>query len=103
MNEKLRKAYLPMTETAFYILLSLVKPRHGYAIIENVAKMTDDRIKLGPGTIYGSLSKMNKDNLIHIIQEESNRKIYQITEIGTDILQLEKARIEELYRNSREV
>ncbi|EMV4702348.1 PadR family transcriptional regulator, partial [Listeria monocytogenes] len=85
------------------ILLSLVKPRHGYAIIENVAKMTDDRIKLGPGTIYGSLSKMNKDNLIQIIQEESNRKIYQITEIGTDILQLEKARIEELYRNSREV
>ncbi|ENY5773575.1 PadR family transcriptional regulator, partial [Listeria monocytogenes] len=65
--------------------------------------MTDDRIKLGPGTIYGSLSKMNKDNLIQIIQEESNRKIYQITEIGTDILQLEKARIEELYRNSREV
>ncbi|HAM1046432.1 TPA: PadR family transcriptional regulator, partial [Listeria monocytogenes] len=54
-------------------------------------------------TIYGSLSKMNKDNLIQIIQEESNRKIYQITEIGTDILQLEKARIEELYRNSREV
>lgn len=103
MNEKLRKAYLPMTETAFYILLSLVKPSHGYAIIENVAKMTDDRIKLGPGTIYGSLSKMNKDNLIQIIQEESNRKIYQITEIGTDILQLEKARIEELYRNSREV
>ncbi|HAM2099288.1 TPA: PadR family transcriptional regulator [Listeria monocytogenes] len=103
MNEKLRKAYLPMTETAFYILLSLVIPRHGYAIIENVAKMTDDRIKLGPGTIYGSLSKMNKDNLIQIIQEESNRKIYQITEIGTDILQLEKARIEELYRNSREV
>ncbi|EPO6722506.1 PadR family transcriptional regulator [Listeria monocytogenes] len=103
MNEKLRKAYLPMTETAFYILLSLVKPRYGYAIIENVAKMTDDRIKLGPGTIYGSLSKMNKDNLIQIIQEESNRKIYQITEIGTDILQLEKARIEELYRNSREV
>lgn len=49
------------------------------------------------------LIQNDKDNLIQIIQEESNRKIYQITEIGTDILQLEKARIEELYRNSREV
>ncbi|HHQ1234268.1 TPA: PadR family transcriptional regulator [Listeria innocua] len=103
MDEKLRKTYLPMTETAFYILLSLVKPKHGYAIIENVAKMTNERIKLGPGTIYGSLSKMNKDNLIQIIQEESNRKIYQITEICAEVLQLEKTRIEELYRNSREV
>ncbi|ENI0856031.1 PadR family transcriptional regulator [Listeria innocua] len=103
MDEKLRKTYLPMTETAFYILLSLVKPKHGYAIIENVAKMTNERIKLGPGTIYGSLSKMNKDNLIQIIQEESNRKIYQITEVGAEVLQLEKTRIEELYRNSREV
>ncbi|MBC1374498.1 PadR family transcriptional regulator [Listeria sp. FSL L7-0091] len=103
MEDKLRKTYLPMTETAFYILLSLVEPRHGYAIIENVAKMTNERIKLGPGTIYGSLSKMNKDQLIQIIQEESNRKIYQITKLGNDILLLEKTRIEELYRNSREV
>lgn len=101
MDEKLRKTYLPMTETAFYILLSLIEPRHGYAIIENVTGMTKNRIKLGPGTIYGSLSKMNKDGLIQIIQEESNRKIYQITETGKEILHFEKTRIEELYRNTR--
>ncbi|MBC6309868.1 PadR family transcriptional regulator [Listeria sp. FSL L7-1582] len=102
MDEKLIKTYVPMTETAFYILLSLMQPRHGYAITDNVKNMTKNRIVLGPGTIYGSLSKMKKDQLVAIIQEEKNRKIYQITELGKQVLGMEKARIEELYRNSRE-
>ncbi|MBC6315756.1 PadR family transcriptional regulator [Listeria grandensis] len=101
MDEKLVKTYVPMTETAFYILLSLVQPKHGYAITDSVKKMTKDRIILGPGTIYGSLSKMKKDQLITIIQEESNRKIYQITNLGKEVLEVEKKRIEELYQNSR--
>ncbi|MBC1435092.1 PadR family transcriptional regulator [Listeria rocourtiae] len=103
MDEKLIKTYVPMTETAFYILLSLTQPRHGYAITDNVKKMTNNRIVLGPGTIYGSLSKMKKDQLVAIIQEEKNRKIYQITELGKQVLEMEKSRIEELYTNSREV
>lgn len=65
-------------------------------------KMTKNRIVLGPGTIYGSLSKMKKDQLVAIIQEEKNRKIYQITELGKQVLRMEKSRIEELYTNSRE-
>ncbi|MBA3925464.1 PadR family transcriptional regulator [Listeria rustica] len=102
MDEKLIKTYVPMTETAFYILLSLMRPKHGYAITDNVKNMTKNRIVLGPGTIYGSLSKMKKDQLVTIIQEEKNRKIYQITELGKQVLGMEKSRIEELYRNSRE-
>lgn len=103
IDAKIKKSYVPMTETAFYILLSLVAPQHGYAIIENVSKMTKKRIVLGPGTIYGSLSKMKKDGLIEPVKEENNRKIYQITELGRLILKMEKDRIKELYKNSKEV
>lgn len=99
LNDSLRKTYLPMTETAFYILFSLSNKMHGYAIIQNVKILTKNRINLGPGTLYGSLSKMKKDGLIEPVEEVSNRKIYQITPLGLEILSLEKKRIIELYEN----
>ena len=91
-----------MTETGFYILLCLQKPKHGYGIVQRVEEMTEGAIRLAPGTMYGSLSKMEKDGLIQFVQEEEKRKIYQITELGTEVLQLELKRIERLYRNSKE-
>jgi Predicted transcriptional regulators len=91
-----------MTETAFYILLCLKKPNHGYGIVQTVEKMTDGEVRLAPGTMYGSLSKMEKDGLIQFIKEEDKRKIYQITNLGSEILQIELKRIERLYRNSQE-
>ena len=91
-----------MTETAFYILLCLKKPNHGYGIVQTVEKMTDGEVRLAPGTMYGSLSKMEKDGLIQFIREEDKRKIYQITNLGSEILQIELKRIERLYRNSQE-
>lgn len=65
-REKLLKSFLPMTETAFYILLSLSEPRHGYAITKFVSDLTEGRIKLGSGTIYGTLTKMQKEGLIAV-------------------------------------
>ena len=91
-----------MTETGFYILLCLQKPNHGYGIVQRVEEMTEGAIRLAPGTMYGSLSKMEKDGLIQFVQEEEKRKIYQITELGREVLQLELKRIERLYRNSKE-
>ena len=92
-----------MTETAFYILLCLQKPNHCYGIVQTVEKMTGGEIKLAPGTMYGSLSKMEKDKVIEFLYEEEKRKIYRITELGNEVLQLELRRIERLYKNSREV
>ena len=102
MDAHIRKVYVPMTETGFYILLCLQKPNHGYGIVQRVEEMTEGDIRLAPGTMYGSLSKMEKDGLIQFVQEEEKRKIYQITELGTEVLQLELKRIERLYRNSKE-
>lgn len=100
-SEKLIKAYIPMSETAYYILLSLVNPRHGYGIMQHVVELTSKRISLGAGTLYGSLSKMEKDLLIRFVKEENKRKIYEITDFGRIVLEAEIKRITELYNNSK--
>ena len=79
--EKLKKNYLPMTETAFYILLSLSEPRHGYGIAKYVSELTENRIKLGSGTIYGTLTKMQRDGLIRIFDDSDKKVIYEIARI----------------------
>ena len=56
---------------------------------------------ISPGTMYGTLSKMEKDGLIAFVREEDKRKLYQITATGREILDIELARIERLYRNSK--
>lgn len=102
MDAHIKKVYVPMTETGFYILLCLQSPNHGYGIVQKVDQMTDGEIKLSPGTMYGSLSKMEKDGVIRFVREEEKRKIYQITALGMEVLQLEQKRIKRLYKNSME-
>lgn len=102
MDAHIRKVYVPMTETGFYILLCLREEMHGYSIVQKVEKLTDGAVRLSPGTMYGSLSKMEKDGLIRFVREVEKRKIYHITPLGTEVLELEMARIERLYRNMKE-
>ena len=102
MDAHIRKVYVPMTETGFYILLCLQNEMHGYSIVQKVSEMTNGEIVLSPGTMYGSLSKMEKDGLICFVREEEKRKIYHITELGKEVLQLELRRIERLYYNAKE-
>ena len=103
LDAHIRKVYVPMTETGFYILLCLREEAHGYNIIRKVEELTNGEIRISPGTMYGSLSKMEKDGLIHFVREEEKRKIYCITDLGRDVLALEMKRIEHLYRNMMEV
>ncbi len=102
MDAHIKKVYVPMTETGFYILLCLQTPNHGYGVVQMVERMTEGEIRLSPGTMYGSLSKMEKDKLIRFVREEEKRKLYVITELGMEVLQLEKSRIKRLYKNSTE-
>lgn len=103
MDAHIKKVYVPMTETGFYILLCLQEEMHGYSIVQKVEALTEGGIRLSPGTMYGSLSKMEKDGLIAFIREEEKRKIYRITGLGQEVLELEMMRIERLYRNLKEV
>lgn len=103
MDAHIRKVYIPMTETGFYILLCLQKEMHGYSIVQKVEELTKGEIRLSPGTMYGSLSKMEKDKLIRFVREEEKRKIYVITDLGREVLDLEMKRIKRLYQNLMEV
>ena len=100
MEERLRRIYLPMTETGFYILFCLQEEMHGYSIGKKVSDMTSGEITISPGTMYGTLSKMEKDGLISFVREEEKRRLYRITELGREILAMEMKRIERLYKNS---
>ena len=100
-REKIIKSYIPMTETAYYILLSLLEPRHGYGIIKHVEKITEGRIRLGSGTVYGTLTKMQRNGLIALFADEEKKTVYEITPKGKELLLAEIKRIKELYRNAK--
>ena len=99
----IKKVYVPMTETGFYILLCLRQPNHGYGIVQKVKELTKGEILLAPGTMYGSLSKMETDGLIRFVREEEKRKSYVITALGKEVLEIEMKRIERLHRNMEEM
>lgn len=100
-TDKVIKKYVPMSETAFYILLSIFKqPQHGYGIVKYVEIITSGRLKLGSGTVYGTITKMLKDHLIVVYANEERKKIYEITELGEVVIQQEMMRLEELYTNA---
>lgn len=98
--EKVMKKYIPMTETAFYILLSLTHPRHGYGIIKHVEEVSYGRIRLGSGTIYGTLTKMQKDGVITVFSDEERKTVYEITDVGKQLILAEINRLKELHENA---
>lgn len=101
MTDRIKRVYVPMTETGFYILYCLQDEMHGYNIGQTVKQMTGGEVVISPGTMYGTLSKMEKDGLIRFVREVEKRKMYVITELGREILDIELHRIERLYRNSK--
>ncbi|MBW9144711.1 PadR family transcriptional regulator [Clostridium sp. CM027] len=98
--DKVFKKFLPMTETAYYILLSLAEPRHGYGIIIHVEEITKGRIKLGSGTVYGTLTKLQDKGIISVFSDDKRRTVYEITEIGKKLILMEIQRIKEIYKNA---
>jgi DNA-binding PadR family transcriptional regulator len=96
--EKIRKRFIPMTETMLYILLSLREEQHGYGVMLHVKELTNGRILLGAGTTYQSLKKLEQDGLIRPTKEIERKKLYVITKIGEQILGEETIRIREIYK-----
>jgi DNA-binding PadR family transcriptional regulator len=85
----------------FYILLALQTERHGYGIMQRVRELTDGRILLGAGTIYSTLGKLERQQLIVATTEVERRKNYVITESGLEALLQEARRIADIYRDAQ--
>ena len=94
-----------LTEAVYYILLSLLKPMHGYGIIQNADQLSKGRVKLAAGTLYGALNTLTDKGWIDALPEnpESRKKEYVITALGRKALEEEVSRLEELAQNGRRV
>lgn len=97
---------LPLTESMFYILLALHEPRHGYAITQEVERMTKDRVKLGAGTLYGALKTMQKKGWIEPCEgcpDTRGKKEYRLTNTGLEIFRAEVCRMKEALKNAERI
>ncbi len=87
-----------LTEAVFYILLTLIKPTHGYGIMKYVNEISGGRVILGSGTLYGAINTLLIKNWIEIAETKSeNKKEYIITSVGRQILRQEMHRLKELF------
>lgn len=91
----------PMTEAMYYILLALMNPNHGYQLMAAIEQVSKGRIKMGPGTLYGVLTRLQKDEFIEILNDDGRRKTYAITESGRDVLKAEYKRLKEMIQDGR--
>ena len=92
-----------MTEAVFYILLTLHEPMHGYAIMQSIESLTDGRVALGAGTLYGAINALAAKRWIETVSSvrDSRKKEYIITKAGRAAFQGELERLEELLRNGK--
>ena len=91
-----------LTESVFYILLRLHRPAHGYALMKDIAQMTNGRVSLGAGSLYGALDTLQKKGWIKALDDHpQDRRIeYIITDTGKKLFEKEIIRLEELLRNA---
>ena len=95
--------YLPLTESTYYIMLSLTEPLHGYGVMQKVETISEGTVKLGPGTLYGVFTTLEKEGLIIKVKEEERRKSYILTEKGKAVLLQQIHRLKIMSQNGQSV
>lgn len=97
-----RDKYLPLTETVYYILLSLLEPAHGYLIMQKVEVLSHGEIRMAAGTLYGAIENLLKLKFIRPVEsDDSRRKVYIITEEGKRILLLDFVRMKKIIETTK--
>ena len=97
----------PLTEATFFILLSLAPgPKHGYAIMKDTRSLSDNRVVLSTGTLYGALKRLLEQELIRRVEDRRNiterdRKAYALTNEGRRVLNAEVERLQKLVSTAR--
>ena len=96
---------MELSEPVLLILLSLAEqPRHGYAILQDTERMSDGRVRLSTGTLYGALGRLLEDKWIERFKEQERsrgRQAYRLTDEGRRNLQMEVSRLQHLARLGR--
>lgn len=106
MNEEIQ-GFLPLSPANLYILLSLAaEDRHGYGIMQEVARQSDGQYKLGPGTLYDNLQKLMNQGIVEdaprrSADDDPRRRYYRMTSFGRKVLAADVERLEELVRAAK--
>jgi DNA-binding PadR family transcriptional regulator len=103
------EAWLPLTPAMFHILLALAdKERHGYEIMREVDERTEGKMRVGPGTLYGSIKRMLNDGLIEELDErpdpeldDERRRYYRLSDFGRRVAIAEAERLDKLVKSAR--
>jgi len=100
-------SFLPLSPATVHILLSLAgEDRHGYGIMLEVARQSQGRYKIGPGTLYDNLQKLKNQGMVdeaprRARNDDSRRRYYRLTTFGRDVLSAEVVRLEGVLREAR--
>lgn len=106
MNEDV-VSFLPLSPAILHILLALAgEERHGYAIMQEVARQSDGQYKLGPGTLYDNLQKLVNHGIVEessrrAADDDPRRRYYRLTSFGRRVLTAEISRLESVIREAR--
>ena len=94
-----------LTEAVYYILLSVLKPMHGYGIMQQTATLSSGRLNISAGTLYGALSTLLEKGWIEQMETvtDSRKKEYHITSEGRRVVEQELERLRELVRNGENI
>jgi DNA-binding PadR family transcriptional regulator len=99
--------FLPLSPAALHILLSLAgEDRHGYGVMQEVARQSDGQYKIGPGTLYDNLQKLMTQGLVEEsplppVHDDARRRYYRLTSFGHGVLSAEIARLETVVREAK--
>ena len=99
------KGSIVLTEAVYYILLSLYVPMHGYGIMQNVMALSEGRVNLAAGTLYGAINTLLEKEFIIALAGKANsrKKEYEITESGKVVIRNEIERLRELIKNGEKI
>jgi DNA-binding PadR family transcriptional regulator len=98
---------LPLPPPVFHILIALAEgDRHGYAIMREVAERTAGGVRLGPGTLYGSIKRMLEQGLVEEVRprgagDDERRRYYRLTRFGRRVAEAEAGRLHEVLRAAK--
>lgn len=99
-GDTLRNDTSVLTESTYYVLLSLTTPKHGYAMMQQIEQLTDGRVRMGPGTMYGVLKNLLEKGWIKIVEEAGRQKIYGLTTNGYEVCLAERARLSQVLQHA---
>src|SRR5262249_14242406 len=98
--------FVPFSPAILHILIALAnEDRHGYGIMQEVAKQTNDQYKLGPGTLYDNLQKLLNQRLVEEVNrrdtDDPRRRYYRLTSLGEQVVSAEVQRLESIFRKAK--